>query len=284
MCGHCEGNKSGHVYCLPCFASKSIVPDTLTSTITIDHMRNALKDDRFDGVNELSVEEVEEAYEMMSFVAKYRQLEQTVPFPLYVSDYLDAGLQVATEPEWNELVEIDFKDGGSFMADTERVSTKHLPAVIHFFATLVRFPDSESKYTGWKKDAAVYAALPLAFIEFANKSRFDSGYRLLERCVRHAFDSRMPSMSDKCATIIEHDGEIGIKIDFNLPASMKDNVYSAGVAATGSAILCSKCECRSGAKLGEKVVCVHILPILMKLSLLLFEGLAENILPTGVGA
>jgi hypothetical protein len=33
-------------------------------------MRNALKDDRFDGVNELSVEEVEEAYEMMSFVAK----------------------------------------------------------------------------------------------------------------------------------------------------------------------------------------------------------------------
>jgi hypothetical protein len=64
----------------------------------------------------------------------------------------------------------------------------------------------------------VYDALPEMLIKFAKGSRIDSGYRLLERCVRHSHDPRMQSMFDNTAEIIQTgDGSLGIKIKAQVP-------------------------------------------------------------------
>ena len=76
------------------------------------------------------------------------------------------------------------------------------------------------------------------FIDFANKSRVDTGYRLLGRCVRHAFDSRVSPMDQcKAQLFLDEDGDIGIQLASQIPASMKSNVYNTEIAATSSKIL-----------------------------------------------
>ena len=43
-------------------------------------------------------------------------------------------------------------------------------------------------------------------------------------------------------------------------------------------LLCCKCSCECGGEDDEKIVCVHVLSVIMKLSHLLFDGLAEHLL------
>jgi hypothetical protein len=125
----------------------------------------------------------------------------------------------------------------------------------------------------------VYDALPAMLINSATNSRVDSGYRLLERCVRHSHDPRMQSLFDSKADVIQLlDGSVGFRIAAQVPASMKSSVYSAAVVHTTQDILSAECGCKSGSKGDDKVVCVHILPIMNKLTHLMYEGLAEHIL------
>lgn len=116
--------------------------------------------------------------------------------------------------------------------------------ILELFASLVRF--ESGKKTEWIKDPAIYDSLPSLFINFASKSRVDSGYRLLMRCVRHSFDSRTPPLDDKTAMLILHGDEVGIH------------------------------QC--GSQKEQRVVCVHNFPLLFLLTLLLFDGLAEHML------
>ena len=75
-----------------------------------------------------------------------------------------------------------------------------------------------------------------------------------------------------------HQGSIGIQLNAAIPASMNKKVYECGVVATANDILCCQCSCQCGSKGKEKQVCVHILPLLFLLTILLFEDLAEHML------
>ena len=219
----------------------------------------------------MSTDEVEDAYEMMEYLRQYREQATDVPYPLYSTSEMEGDVST----KWDELIEINFKEGGSFLAEPDLKAT-YIPGVLDLFASLVTF--ESGKKTEWKKDAAVYDALPSLFIKFASGSRVDSGHRLLMRCVRHAFDSRAPSLDNQSASLILHEGSVGIQLNAAIPASMKKQVYECGVVATAQDILCCQCGCQCGSKGTEKQVCVHILPLLFLLTILLFEDLAEHML------
>ena len=59
---------------------------------------------------------------------------------------------------------------------------------------------------------------------------------------------------------------------------MKQQTYRVTVVFSKSGILACECDCKSGSKGLDKVVCVHVLPVLMQFVVFMFEDLAENIL------
>lgn len=157
-----------------------------------------------------NIEEVEDAYAMREVVdARIKEQFNGVPFPLHKSSDMD------TENHWTAIQDIDLADGGSFISDPD-LDPNHLPGILALFASLVTF--QSKKRTDWVKEHAVYDTMPELFISFAEKSRVDSGYRLLGRTIRHAFDSRITSMDIcKAKLIIETGGEIGIQLLSEIP-------------------------------------------------------------------
>ena len=64
----------------------------------------------------------------------------------------------------------------------------------------------------------------------------------------------------------------------DIPASMKQQYYRVTVVFSKSGILACKCDCKAGSKGLDKVVCVHVLPVLMQFVVFMFEDLGENLL------
>jgi hypothetical protein len=59
---------------------------------------------------------------------------------------------------------------------------------------------------------------------------------------------------------------------------MKQDSFNVCVCfSTNKVVLCS-CTCKVGAQLKQKIICVHVLPVLYQMTLLLFNGLAEHVL------
>ena len=59
---------------------------------------------------------------------------------------------------------------------------------------------------------------------------------------------------------------------------MKDTEYQVVVAMPKKDLVGAKCECHAGGDESERVVCVHTLPIIYQLTMLLDDGLAEHVL------
>ena len=70
-------------------------------------------------------------------------------------------------------MEIDFKEGGAFLAEPQ-LDPKIIQGVLSLFASFVKF--ESGKKTEWTKDSVVYDALPALFVKFSEKSRVDSEY------------------------------------------------------------------------------------------------------------
>ena len=172
---------------------------------------------------------------------------------------------------------IDFKDGGAFVTDPN-LDPKHIPGVLALFAAFVRFDDKDMKRTDWEKDSAVFSVIPSIFIDFAEGSRIDSGYRLLRRCVRHSMDSRTESLDNKEAVLVICNDKIGIHLKSPVPASMKQNIYNTEIVMTDEDLLCCQCDCQCGSKKEDsrKNLCVHALVVPYLLSILMAEDLPEH--------
>ena len=145
--------------------------------------------------------------------------DNNVPFTLYASNKIDS----IEKTEWEEITEINFSNGGAFIADGS-IQGKHVPAIIRFFTGLITFASNNDKFTKWKKDSAIHDSLPKVLIKFASQSRADSGYRLLKRSVRHAMDSKCQSLENKTVMLILHGNDIGIHLHSHVPASMRKGV------------------------------------------------------------
>jgi len=102
---------------------------------TILEMCAELKDlFNFDGVDELNSDEVEDAYTSLLSVSNYHLDEEEVRFPLYPLSELDAPLKT----EWEELMDIDFKDGAAFLHEPE-LKMDYVPGLLSLFGALTSF-------------------------------------------------------------------------------------------------------------------------------------------------
>ncbi len=273
VCKHCQASIDNHTYCLLCYAQESLIPlPGEDSGKPVCQMRDELAEKyNFDSVDDLTIEEVEDFYSVREVVnARANEMADAVPFPLHPAGDMDSELH------WTSLMDIDFGDGGAFIADPS-LDPEHLPGILEFFASLVRFKIITR--TDHIKDPVIYDAMPEMFIQFAEKSRVDSGFRLLARTIRHAFDSRLPPMDDCIAKLImDKNGDVGVRLCSEIPASMKKDVYETEIAATSKNLLCCKCTCHCGSQDSERIACVHTPVRLYALSLLMHEDLAEHIL------
>jgi hypothetical protein len=277
-CTHCNERTCMHCckvavdkksYCLHCYATNSAVPlSGCAGSKTIADMRRELKDDfNFDHVDTLTSDEVEEAYDKMEFVRVYKGREDNVPFPIYASNAIDECRH------WSKIVDIELQYGGAFLADPA-IQSQHIPGILHLFGSMVTY-DREHQ-TGWMKQ--INDSMPAMLLRFAAQSRLGCGYRLLARCARHTFDSKMPPPDREIATLIFHDGEVGIHLSSKVPASMKNEVYQSEIVVTPTKILCCRCTCPCGSQTVERVVCVHNLPLLLNMSVFIGECLGEHLL------
>ena len=281
VCRSCQG-KADHqdddgqdIYCLGCYAVNALVPggEEVRAT-TISDMRNELQNVYdVERAEELTVTEVQDLYAIKEVVKSHiDELLDSAPLPLYEPNELDSPLS----SHWDSILDIDFGEGGSFVMDPD-LNAKYLPGVLELFSALIRFEDK--KHTDWLKDSPVYECMPEMFIRFAEKSRIDSGYRLLVRCIRHSLDIRIPLMDTRTGgLVLDQDGDIGVWLWSLVPASMRKETYETEIVATAKNILCCKCTCQCGAEGTERVVDVHTMVPLYLLSILLMEDLAEHLL------
>ena len=177
---------------------------------------------------------------------------------------------------WDDVVNIDFKAKGAFLADPN-LSAAHLPGILKLFGALVKFDSTE--VIKKPNEMTIRHVLPSIFFRLAGNCRVDSGYCLMQRCIRHATDSKFPSIDTQIAKLINHNGELGIHLLALVPALMKNCCsYKSEIVLTPTKILCSKCTCPCGSQNNERTLCVHNLPLVYSLTLLLFRDLADHII------
>lgn len=186
VCRSCRQNIEKQVFCLDCYASRAILPQSLSSAISIAEMRLELKSKyNFDGVGDIDITEVEDVYESIGYVDRYNEQGKHVQFPIYPTHEIDSNAPTG----WKSIIEIDFKAKGSFLADP-LLTEHHIPAVLTMFGSLVKFNSNNEKKTNWISEKSIHNTLPALFFYYSGGCRVDSGYRLLKRCLRHTVDSK----------------------------------------------------------------------------------------------
>ena len=127
-------------------------------------------------------------------------------------------------------------------------------------------------------DPEIFKILPGMICMFARQARNGSGYRLLSRAVRHGMDPMCPDIFLSKCKIIKFRNKVGLVMEHCIKASMKPDTYNVQVAFTKENIITCSCTCKAGAWDDERVLCVHILPVLFLLSQEMFKNLSEHIL------
>lgn len=273
--------------CYGCYRKVTIesfgkTSDTLLTTKDmIDELRKINGSVQID--NNADPHEIEELYDAMVALddaSPHNRLSKEVCFPCLPPTSLDN-----MEP----FLEADLIKGATFVGDKERLTDTRLLSLLQTFSSLVTFTDK--KYTSW--DADIYKSLPGLFKDFANGSRVDSGYRLLERCLRHATDPRSSPLiktsiklvADQTTTqnegLVNDHGGCCVILENKVPASMRQSIYNVKVAFSHNKLVACSCTCKAGGESemkDEGVVCVHTLPVIYQLYLLLIEGLAQHFL------
>ncbi len=294
-----DGKKSKHslVYyddmnediCCDCYKEQRILPycvNNIDEILSIPQMKDYLREkNKMLGNGEIEVFELQEIYELTA-LEECRQLHQNideVPFPIFPSATLTFNEQENTFAFGGGLVEkFDIKNGGQFI-NSPMITDDMLPGILSLFATIVRFDNEKMQGDKNKYDSRVQQVLPSQLVNFASKARVGTGYRLLKRCLRHALDPKASPIDNTKATIFvntntQNEQKFGLILTNRIVASMKDAAYESTIAFTCDEIVCARCECQAGASNEERVLCVHNLPLIYQLVMLLDDGLAEHIL------
>lgn len=233
--------------------------------------------------------------EMLAYLVKEcNQQDMEKASVLEVSEMYDAVVQkrILLSPEPSKLVKypllctediiklgvlctFDMAEGGRFMRD-ENLSDKQRIELLVLFSKLVRFGGSSCDHRG--SDKAVYSAVSDILVNWAENSRYDTGYRLLERACRHAHDTKGPELCQATGAVVDYQGKTCLKIDATIRASMKDQVYRTCIVISDCDLVACGCTCPAGSCGVERHVDVHVAALVQKLSLFLFDGLGEHLL------
>jgi hypothetical protein len=146
--------------------------------------------------------------------------------------------------------------------------------IIASLVTIKKKDDNENQsYTD-----RTYRLVPDMIVSFAHRARVHHGYRLVIRTLQHSCDPQAESILSSYGHIVLYDNDPCFFVHHRVRASMRNEVYDADVCFDNKNIVGCGCNCKAGGENKEKVVCVHIPPIIYQMSLLLFDGLADNII------
>ena len=269
LCKYCCMKNNTKIYCYNCFLSEiCVINDEIENQPSLKSMRDQLS---FIGIETHIEDNVNDISDIYDAVVEKKQMNMyqkeqflKINVPLLTSEYLD------TE---KIITRFNLKDGGSFIRHP-KLSIQNKIDIINLLGKLVQNGNSNFKLSKTK----IYSVLPDLIVTFAERARLHSGFRLLKRALRHAMDVECPSILKANCCIIEYDNNTGIHISHNIKASMKTTIYNIKVSFDSDNIISTSCTCKAGCSGSEKILCVHVLPILLQLSLLIFDGLGEHVL------
>ena len=266
-------------------------------------------------IQDITAVEVMELYEMYVSAPNNsrdnihaRSASEKIKFPFFSSEHIYGSNKLKRVEE-----KFPLSSGGRFISDKKTFSNNQIPLVLELLASLLKYDDEMNPK---KSDDTTYIGeyefLPTMFLHLAYYSRVDSGLRLLDRCARHTMDPKCKSIYYQDIEFFECDVngekvrfdrqgtyliqilsldiysltlpcfyillELGFLLCNKIPASMKQEEYDVKVTYTKSGIVACECGCKTGSKDLDKVLCVHILPVLMQFVVFFIDDLGQNIL------
>ena len=255
--------------CLHCIGGS--VNESSAVVTQISAMREALVAEGVHGISKATDGEIMDLHDNIvdkKEIDAHSHLIENIPFPeLRNFAMIDGTLA--------PIIRFDMCNGAAFLL-SEDLSVDQVISIVDLFASLVVYSDADTPGLKPYEDA-----LPKMLLKFCDGSRVDDGQRLAFRAIRHANDPNADSAFNARCELSEKDGEMVMTMHHNMYASFKSERYETSVAFRKDAIVACKCGCPAGAELREKHdkhVDVHVVPVIYLLVLLLFEGLAYDLL------
>lgn len=268
-----------HNLCFECFKCSSVAPGMEVNELDPDAvalMKKSLKQMNVQSLEDATPSEIEDMYEhYLNDIPLYESLSHGTEFPVFTTAF------------FNDIKEHVFYHGplfseSGFLHDTRSIPDELVPHIIELMASIIRHEaEGTSRYS---------AAVPKIIIEFSNRSRYGNGtaHKMIRSAMRHAIDPRMKSIADNSFSLFRHQcthgHSVGLIVEADVPASMKQTQYTTKTAFTMHNLLACGCTCFSSGlgtepmQGGDRVTCIHNLPPVVLLGLMLHSGYAVNFL------
>lgn len=268
LCVYCRFEFEEHKYCVDCYQTKQGIADDV-DPISAEDMLAELAEHGMQLNTTDPIETIVGLYNStinnnLNVVYDRDGLENRIKYPIETSNYLDNLPLITT---------FDFDNGGIFLNDN-RLSDINRVELMQLFSELLIVGKSRNEIY----DDDTYNLLPDIIVNFAEQSRVHSGYRLLKRALRHALDFETFNINSGLGSVVSYKQTTGLMVQQKVKASMRANIYETQVLFTKDELVACSCTCQSGSQNNQRVVCVHILPIIYKITLLLYRGLSDHML------
>jgi hypothetical protein len=115
-------------------------------------------------------------------------------------------------------------------------------------------------------------------VDFADVARLHKGFRLIQRCIRHAIDPQTYSILFATVYIVDYNNKPCLLVHHRMEASMRNETHDVVVCFDDENIVACSCSCKVGGWKDHRIICVHVLPVIYQITLLLFDGMAEHVI------
>lgn len=259
-----NANNISKTYCYECYLSEKVIPvSEIDKHVPIECMVTKLQQA---GIEVQRDEELDVVLALYDHNITKKELifdEETLnscPMPFEDSNYLT---------KQHVIFNFSFEEGGQILRHN-KLDVDNKVQLISLIAKLVTVkPDAKNRN---------HSAVPELLVDCAKGARLRGGDRLLARALRHSVDDDQSTIYDAKASLIKYKGMLGINIITKVRASMKNTFYDVTVSFCEKGIISNACTCKVGCLGIERVMCIHILPVIQLLSVEAYTGLATDYL------
>jgi hypothetical protein len=284
FCSTCNGNiclqctfQKGvgeSLFCYQCYLPEiSVQHDEVENNMSYDELRENL---RLMGVETNATDNMCDLLEIYENEKTNQLYDQMILDDIVVPREKQSYLTTLQEEE-NKISSFEFTSGGQFIVD-EKLDSLQVVKLIKIIAALVDITKPEGDTNGNKKyNDRTYRLLPQMIVTFAEEARYHEGFRLVKRCMMHALDPETESIVAASGQVVLYQEKPCFLIHHRIHASMKDDCYDVVVCFNAEMIVACSCGCKAGGETRDRIMCVHILPIIYQMCMLCFDGWADNI-------
>ena len=83
-------------------------------------------------------------------------------------------------------------------------------------------------------------------------------------------DPARPSILNTGGKVVIYNNKVCLNLKQEIKALMKNDKYQVEVTFNNSEIVSCSCNCKAGGYDKDKIMCVHVLPVLLQYTILLF--------------